>query len=100
MKYLSTFSDSLYQAIDRYHAIDKKLARRFVEAVDHATQEVIRFPKIGRLKGRYRKLPVRDFPYQFCYSENLDGELVALVLFHNKQREPHVLSARWPKVHR
>jgi hypothetical protein len=36
----------------------------------------------------YRKLPLKTFPYWFSYREALDGELVALVLFHHKQTAP------------
>jgi len=88
MKYLSTFNESLFRAIEHYSAIDKNLARRFVEAVDQAREEIIRFPKIGKQAATYRKLIIQDFPYRFCYRENLDGELVAVVLYHHKQLEP------------
>jgi hypothetical protein len=34
MKYLSTFNEGFYQAIEYYKAIDVVLARRFVESVE------------------------------------------------------------------
>jgi len=87
MKYLSTFSQSLVQAVDYYTAIDKKLALRFFESVEHAKREIIRFHKSGKLANGYRSLLLKNFPYKFCYRENMEGELVGVVLFHLKQRE-------------
>jgi plasmid stabilization system protein ParE len=71
-------------------AIDKKLALQFIESVDRAQDEIVRFPKIGRASGKYRALGLKKFPYNYCYREDLDGELVAIVLFHHKQKEPRI----------
>ena len=90
MKYSSIFNESLFQAIKYYGEIDKRIALHFFEAVNHAKREIIRFPKIGKTMGKFRSLHLKGFPYRFCYQENLDGELVALVLFHTKQKEPRI----------
>jgi hypothetical protein len=59
-----------------------------IESVDKAHDEIVRFPTIGRMSGKYRVLRVKGFPYNFCYSDDLDGELVAITLFHHKQNDP------------
>jgi hypothetical protein len=88
MKYHSLFSQSLFEAIDHYYAIDRKLARRFVAAIDEAKEEILRFPKIGRALRRCRIVHLRDFPFRLCYRENFEGELVIVALVHHKQRGP------------
>jgi hypothetical protein len=88
MRPLTTFTASFLVAVHYYSAIDKPLALRFIEAVDKARDEIMRFPSIGRVSGKYRVLPVKGFPYNFCYSDDLDGELVAITLFHHKQSDP------------
>lgn len=90
MKFLTTFSEDFLNAVDYYAAIDKKLARRFIEAVDCAQREIIRFPKIGKPAKNYRAFLLQEFPYSICYREDLEGDLVALVLFHHKQKEPRI----------
>lgn len=87
MKYLSTFNQGLFDAIAHYKAIDPVLAKRFVEAVDQARIHIERFPKSGNQRKNFRSWLIRDFPYRFCYRENLDGELVAITLFHHRQLE-------------
>ncbi|MDR3574874.1 MAG: hypothetical protein P4L50_13505 [Anaerolineaceae bacterium] len=76
--------------MDYYDTIDKKVARRFIDAVDRAQRDIVRFPKIGRpiRKGRERLL--KGFPYGFCYWEDLAGESVAVRLFHYKQAGPKI----------
>ena len=90
MRPLTIFTESFLEAVRHYAAVDKSLARRFIESVDKARDEIIRHPAIGRAAGKYRCLRVVDFPYNFCYAENLGGELVALVLYYHKQKEPRV----------
>jgi hypothetical protein len=91
MKYSSIFNESLFQAVEYYGNIDRRLALRFFEAVDRAKREIGRFPKIGKPMGKFRGLHLKEFPYRFCYQENLDGELVALVLYHTKQKQPRII---------
>jgi plasmid stabilization system protein ParE len=90
MKYLSTFNESLFHAVDYYRTIDKKLAIRFFDAVDEAKRQISQFPKIGKLVGGYRVFILRDFPYSFCYREDFEGEIVAVLLFHHKQSGPGI----------
>ena len=95
MKNISVFSKSLFEAVAHYHAIDIKLSRQFVQAVDEAKQMIARFPKIGKLARGYRYLLLNNFPYRLCYREDLDGEIVLITLFHFKQLEPRVLRRGW-----
>lgn len=88
MRPLTTFTESFLVAIRYYASIEKPLALRFIEAVDKTRDEIIRFPTIGRVSGKYRMLRVKGFPYNFCYTDQLDGELVAITLFHHKQNDP------------
>ncbi len=90
MKYLSTFNESLFYAVDYYRAIDKKLAIRFFDSIDEAKRQISQFPKIGKLVGEYRVFLLRDFPYSFCYRKNSEGEIVAILLFHHKQGGPEI----------
>jgi len=90
MKFLRSFNKSFLGAVNYYAAIDKNLARRFIDAVDRAQKEIERFPKIGRAIKNYRVVLLTTFPYSFCYDEDLEGEPVALVLFHHKQKEPRI----------
>lgn len=91
MRFLRSFHESFHCAVDYYDAIDKNLARRFIDAVDQAQHDIERFQKLGRPIGKFRLLSLKGFPYRFCYQADFEGELVAVVLFHHKQREPHVL---------
>ena len=90
MRFLTTFSESFLQAVDYYAAIDSKLARRFIETVDRAQRKIAQFPKLGKPAKNYRALLLQEFPYSICYREDLDGEFVALVLFHHKQKKPGI----------
>ena len=90
MRPLTTFTESFLLVVRYYAAVDKSLALRFIEAVDQAHNEIVRFPAIGRLTGKYRASRVKGFPHTFCYVESLDGEMVALVLFHHKQSDPRI----------
>jgi hypothetical protein len=48
MKYLSTFNESLFQAVECYQAMDNGLAKRFLEAVEQAKREIRQFrPRIS-----------------------------------------------------
>ena len=85
MKFLRSFNQALVEAVDYYKAIDPRLAKRFVDAVDEAQKSIDAFPKIGRLIKNGRECLLRDFPYSFCYQEELDGNLVASTLFHYKK---------------
>jgi len=88
MRFLRAFDESFCQAVDYYGGIDGKIASRFVDAVERAQMEIIRFPKIGKSVKSYRVLLLKEFPYSLCYYENPPGELVGLVLFHHKQKDP------------
>jgi hypothetical protein len=88
MRPLTTFTESFLVAVRYYAAVDKPLALRFIESVDRTRDEIIRFPTIGRVSGKYRVLRVTGFPYNFCYADDLNGELVAITLFHHKQNAP------------
>lgn len=83
---LSTFHESFANAVEYYSAIDRKLAHRFINAVEEIKEKIQDFPKSGKLRDGYRMLLLKDFPYRFCYMENSEGEMVALVLFHFKQK--------------
>jgi plasmid stabilization system protein ParE len=96
MKFLSTFNKSFNEAVDHYAEIDRKVARRFIKAVDAAQRQITAHPKAGHQIKKYRVVLIQGFPYSFCYHDDLDGEVVALVLFHHKQREPKVLD--WLRV--
>ena len=85
MKYLGPFSSALFEAIDYYKGIDPLLAQRFVKAIDEAKDGIVRYPKIGKQMRGFRRVMLREFPYAFCYKEDLDGELVAVILFHFKR---------------
>ena len=86
MKYLTPFTISFLNALDHYRAIDKNLGRRFYDEVEEAKAKVIRFPHLGKIANGYRYVLPKHFPYKFCYIENLNGELAAMVLFHFKQQ--------------
>ena len=40
--------------------------------------------------GEFRGLHLQEFPYRYCYKEDIEGDLVAVVLFHYKQRRPKI----------
>ena len=90
MRFLTPFSESLFAAVRYYMAIDKRIALEFIKTVDEAQDNIARFPKIGKLSGKYREFRLKKFPYNYCYREDLTGELVAIVLFHHKQKEHRV----------
>ena len=83
---LSTFHDSFFRAVVRYSAISATLARRFVDAIEDAKRRISAFPKAGKQREGYRMVFLKGFPYRFCYMVNHEGEVVALVLFHFKQK--------------
>lgn len=87
MRFLSPFTESFQAAVAYYIASDKTIAARFITAVDEAQDKIIQFPKIGRLVGPYREFRLNGFPYNYCYHENLDGEIVAVVLHHHRQND-------------
>lgn len=90
MIYLQSFNESFCRAVEYYNAIHPKLATRFVNEVDAALQRISKFPKIGRALPKYRAWMLKEFPYSICYCEHADGNLYGLVLFHHKQKEPHL----------
>jgi len=90
MRFLRPFEESFCRAVDYYNAIDKNLASRFVDAVEKAQTEIASFPKIGKPVKNYRVLLLKEFPYSLCYYENPPGELVGLVLYNHKQKEPEI----------
>ena len=90
MRFFRSFHVSFHHAVHYYEAIDKKLARRLIEAVDRAQRDIIRFPKIGKQIKNGREYLLTGFPYSFCYQEDLDGEPVAVRLFHYKQNGPRI----------
>jgi len=83
---LSIFHESFFRAVVHYSAIESKLAQRFIDAVEDAKRRITAFPKTGKMRDGYRMVLLKDFPYRLCYLENQDGEIVALVLFHFKQK--------------
>jgi len=86
MRFLSSFNESLFFAVDYYAGHDPELARRFIVAVDCAKDQISRFPKIGRVSGTYRVYPLAGFPFTLCYEQDLNGQPVGLVLHHDKAR--------------
>ena len=90
MRFLRSFHVSFHGAVDYYDGIDKKLARRFIDAVERAQDNIIRFPKIGKRIKNGREHFLVGFPYSFCYLEDLNGEPVAVRLFHYKQNGPRI----------
>jgi plasmid stabilization system protein ParE len=87
MRFLSTFEDSFAITVDFYKSIDRALAKRFIDAVDEAMDQIDRFPKIGKQTSSYRLLPVKGFPFSFCYDIDTRGA-VALVLHHSSMKPP------------
>ena len=79
---------SFHRAVNHYDAIDKNIARRFIDAADRAQRNIVRFPQIGKPIKNGREYLLRDFPYSLCYLGDLDGEPVAVRLFHYKQVGP------------
>jgi len=88
MRYLKSFHVSLQNAVDFYALENRAVARRFIAAIEDAERKIARFPRIGRLMGEFRGVHLQEFPYRYCYKEDVDGDLVAVVLFHYKQRRP------------
>ena len=90
MRFPRSFHVTFRSAVNYYDAIDKKVARRLIHAVDRAQRDIVRFPKIAKpIKNGREYLPA-GFPYSFCYLEDLDGEPVAVRLFHYKQAGPKI----------
>ena len=87
MRFLSTFEDSFAITVDYYKSIDQPLARRFIDAVDEAMNQIDRFPKIGKQTSSYRLLPVKGFPFSFCYDIDAKGP-IGLVLHHHSSMKP------------
>jgi len=90
MKYLKSFHASLQNAVDFYALEDKTVARRFIAAIEDAERKIAAFPKIGKRMGEFRGFHLQEFPFRYCYKEDLDGGLVAVVLFHYKQMGPKI----------
>lgn len=90
MKFLSPFNESFFKAVDYYQAIDRKLALRFIDALERVKTRLGRFPKSGKQMKGYRIVQVKGFPYSVCYCEGDTGELIGLVLYHHKQQEPAI----------
>jgi hypothetical protein len=88
MRYLPSFNVSFEQELEHYAAADAQLAKLFVKAADRARDWIIRFPKSGKKVKSYRATMLERFPYSFCYTEDLDGDPVALILYHHKQSGP------------
>lgn len=90
MRFLGSFHESFHLAVDHYAAIDKNLARRLIDAVDRAQRHIVQFPKSGKPIKNGREYFLTGFPYSFCYMEDLDGEPVAVRLYHHKRQEPRM----------
>lgn len=90
MRFLRSFHVSFHQAVDYYSAIDRRLAQRFIDAVENAQRDIMQFPKIGRAIKHGREYLLNGFPYSFCYQEDSGGEPLAVRLFHYKQNGPRI----------
>ena len=91
MRFLRSFHVSFHCVVDYYNAIDRRLARRFIDAVDKAQADIVRFPKIGKPIKNGREYLLGEFPYSFCYAEDLEGEPVAIRLCHCRQGGPKII---------
>lgn len=90
MRFLRSFHESFHDAVDYYAAIDKKVALRLIAAVERAQRDIVQFPKSGKPIKHGRAFLLKGFPYSFCYMEDLDGEPVAVRLYHHKRQDPKV----------
>jgi plasmid stabilization system protein ParE len=90
MKSISYFEEQFIAAVDYHRTNDPHVALEFIAALERAKDMISRFPKIGTQKSGYRYLPLKKFPYQVCYSDNLNGEVVLVTLFHYRQKEMRI----------
>lgn len=87
MKSISYFDEQFIEAVDYYRAAAPRTALEFIADLERAKDMITGFPKIGRPKGEYRYLALKNFPYRVCYVENVNGEVLLVTLFHYRQKE-------------
>lgn len=86
MRINSKYWEELAAALNHYKAIDFALAERFVMEADATLGRVEKFPMIGRaMRGDYRCVPMKGFPYAIHYFLAADDEIEVVFLYHYKR---------------
>lgn len=90
--------NEIEEAASWYRERDRRLAARFVTAVDGALRRVAQWPDAGspiedvRSSHTIRRVPVGRFPYQLVYA-HVDQAVFVLAVAHHHRR-PGYWSAR------
>lgn len=57
----------------------------FADAVEQAFRLIAEYPRVGKLRGKTRRLTLADWPYAIVYMP-LDDALVIIALAHHSRR--------------
>lgn len=87
LQFHPTARDEFVVAAEYYDAAVPGLGRRFLEAVQHATDLALRHPEAGSRRGTAaRRLLVTGFPYDVIY--RVRDEVIEVVAIAHRHRRP------------
>jgi len=93
MRIFSGFYEDLSLALNYYRELAPSVGRSFIQEVNRALMQIERFPASGHAVRELRMLRLNRFPYGIYYYLAVDGEPVALFLYHHKRD----VRKDWPK---
>lgn len=88
LRFLVPAEEEMLEAAQRYEEQATGLGERFLDEVEVCVELLLDQPSIGRRVGKFRRFPLRKFPFTLIYALE-DDDLVVVAVSHQRRRPGH-----------
>ena len=88
LRFLDPAEEEMLEAAQRYEDHATGLGERFLDEVEGCVELLLDQPSIGRRVGKFRRFPLRKFPFTLIYALE-DDDLVVVAVSHQRRRPGH-----------
>ena len=85
LRFLGPAEEEMLEAAQIYENQATGLGDRFLDEVEGCVELLLGHPNIGRRVGKFRRFPLRKFPFTLIYVLE-DDDLVVVAVSHHRRR--------------
>ena len=85
LRFLDPAEEEMLRAAQLYEDQATGLGERFLDEVEGCVELLLDQPNVGRQFGKFRRFPLRKFPFTLIYVVE-DSDLVVVAVSHHRRR--------------